>query len=155
MKINKEDITIGLYMEYIKFMMETSLEGLEKRIKIISILTGKSVDDLMDIDIKDLKRLSKELSNIDIAVSPTKFKNTFEINGITFKSKSSSNKIIISVGESFQFAKIIKNNGKLCLNEMAAIVFTNEDTTYEDRKTLFYDMPLEYIIPYLIYNEKA
>lgn len=155
MEYNHKNITIGAYNEYLSLLNETSLEGLYKRLAIISIVTKIPVSELEDMDYKELMKLGKQISDIDLSVKLDKFKTTITLNDMIFKSNSTHNRIIVNVGESIKLNEIRDKTGNITLLDVAAIMFTNEDTTFEDRKLIFEDMPLEYIIPYLIYrNEK-
>jgi hypothetical protein len=156
MEYNHKNITIGAYNEYLSLLNETSLEGLYKRLAIISIVTKIQVSELEDMDYKDLIKLGKQISDIDLSVKLDKFNTTITLNDMIFKSNSTHNRIIVNVGESIKLNEIREKTGNITLLDVAAIMFTNEDTTFEDRKLIFEDMPLEYIIPYLIYrNEKS
>lgn len=62
---NYRDLPLGDHGEIIKIDHDTTLEEIDKRVKIMSILTGKSEDFLMDLPINDFKALSTKMKFLE------------------------------------------------------------------------------------------
>lgn len=152
MKYTYKDITIGKFYDYIKLYEIPNQEVLNRRLSIVSLLTDKPMEELITMPIKELMKLGKSLSKIDLSVDLKNIKTEFIIGDQTFKSNSLKDKIKLNVKETFHIKRINEEKGTIDLLELSAILFTNSTTTFEERKVLFRDMPLEYIIPYLIFQ---
>lgn len=62
---NYRDLSIGDYQEIVAICKDGSLEEIDKQVKMISILTGRTEDEILDLPIMEYKRLSARLSFLE------------------------------------------------------------------------------------------
>ena len=68
---NYRDLSIGKYLD-IQAAIKEEAEEIDQMVKVLSILTGKTVDDLMMIPIVEFTELSRKLSFLYESVEPSK-----------------------------------------------------------------------------------
>ena len=62
---NYRNLPLGDHVEIVKIDKDQSLEEIDKRVKIMSILTGKSEDFLLDLPINEFKSLSAKMKFLE------------------------------------------------------------------------------------------
>lgn len=62
---NYRDLRIGDYQEIASISRDTSLDDLDKQVKIISILTGKDEDTILNLPVPEFKKLSSKLAFLE------------------------------------------------------------------------------------------
>lgn len=154
--IKQDNITIDKFNQYQELVIDESFT-LDYKLKVISIMTGISVDDLESIPLNKLRALGCKLSNLDIRYKD--IKTEFIKDGITYRSGSTKDKIKMNVKETFKLKELYESDKDLSMTDIVAIMFRevkgNEisndlsDEAIKNRKLVFNDMPLEYIISYL------
>ena len=155
------EITIDQYERYLDVYFDKNLSELDKRVKSLSIFYDATEEEIEELSINDFKAYMVKLSLINFWVK--KPKNTITLNGITYKSKTNGKQISLNVKETYKIKEYLDSNTKLEPSLIAAIVFRelNKDNTIsndlspekiKERREIFKTMPLEYIIPYLIFQ---
>lgn len=155
-----KDITIDNYEKYLLLLSDETKDGLEKKIYAISLFSNLSIEDVGDMDIKDFKKLTKKLESINFYSK--KIKPEITIDGVTYKSLSTSNEVKLNVKESFMIKETLENGVFPSPSHLMAILYrpTNNLDDYSieginQRKELFKNVSVEYILPYLTINEKS
>lgn len=155
-----KDITIEKYEQYLLLLLDETKDGLEKKIYAISLFSNLSIDDICDMDIKDFKKLTKKLESINFFAK--KIKPEITINGITYKSLSTTSEVKLNVKESFMIKETLENGVFPSPSHLMAILYRPIDNLDDfsqeginQRKLIFKDVSVEYILPYLTINEKA
>lgn len=155
-----KDITIDNYEKYLLLLSDETKDGLEKKIYAISLFSKLSIDDICEMDIKDFKKLTKKLESINFFAK--KINPEITIDGITYKSSSTKNEVKLTVKESFMIKQILENGVFPSPSHLMAILYRPIDNLNDfsedginQRKLIFKDVSVEYILPYLSINEKS
>lgn len=155
-----KDITIDNYEKYLLLLSDETKDGLEKKIYAISLFSKLSIDDICEMDIKDFKKLTKKLELINFYSK--KIKPEITIDGVTYKSLSTSNEVKLNVKESFMIKETLENGVFPSPSHLMAILYRPIDNLDDysieginQRKELFKNVSVEYILPYLTINEKS
>jgi len=157
--IKRKDITIGMYEKYVSIFTNETKDGLEKKIESISLFSNLSIDEVCEMDIKEFKKLTRQLEAINFFSK--KIIPEITLDGITYKSLSTTKEVKLNVKESF----IIKNElekGILTASLLMAILYRPVDNMNDfsedginQRKLIFESVSVDYILPYLNINEKS
>jgi hypothetical protein len=143
-----EDLPINKFNKLVEYNNNKNMEDGE--IHLLECVTNLSYDEILELDFNVYVELVSKIEVLDNP-SPAEVYSTVTINEKEYTSQLIDGEYIFKTRDILKLKNIIKENPYYYVGDLAALIFVNDETTFEERKALFEEqMTMNYIQYYLI-----
>jgi len=148
-----EDLTIEKFNKLIDFNSLGKNE--DREIKLLECLSNLTEEEILNLEFNDYMTHIKSIEEV-VEPAVAILKDTFEFNGITYSTKAVDGDFNFKTRDILAMKKVIETNPLHYAADLAALLFTDENSSTEERRAIFEtNMTMDYLFFYLTKLQKT